>query len=356
MIPKKEFLAKYNIDEAAYKSTKLKWEDLENIYADFITYVDELEETAISIFNRLMKFPGVHSVRYRIKNPEHLIEKIIRKKIDNSKSDINLDNYLNVVTDLIGLRALHLFKEDWNLIHKSILNMWDLNKNPVANYRKGDSEELITFYKEQKCDTKEHKYGYRSVHYILETTPGKRKIFVELQIRTIYEEAWAEIDHTIRYPYDLDNQMFFKFLLILNRLSGSADEMGSFIQLLKKEHSSRESEFISKIKEKESIISDLEKRIEELNIDEKELIELRKDVKKLKSNKPFLINSDLSFLSSSFTDYSSKFSDLTDVSRAFAEASRNIEFPNWKTPLSTIELNTPEPSKKVINKPKKKNN
>ncbi|WP_282075402.1 hypothetical protein [Maribacter aquivivus] len=353
MISKKEFLAKYNIDEAAYKSTKLEWKDLEKIYADYITYVDELEETAISIFNRLMKFPGVHSVRYRIKNSEHLIEKIIRKKIDNSKSDINLDNYLNDVTDLIGLRALHLFKEDWNLIHKSILNMWDLNKNPVANYRKGDSEELITFYKEQKCDTKEHKYGYRSVHYILETTPGKRKIFVELQIRTIYEEAWAEIDHTIRYPYDLDNKVYFKFLLILNRLSGSADEMGSFIQLLKNEQDISEAEFISKINEKESIISDLEKRIEKLNIDEKELKELREDVEKLKRNKPYLLSDNLSLLANAISLPTSNLSELSNLTTTVSESLKGIDFSRFKNQTSPIGLPLQESGEQQIDKPKK---
>jgi len=55
---------------------------------------------------------------------------------------------------------------------------------------------------------------------------------VEIQVRTILEEAWSEIDHTIRYPYGDGKRTLSPCLLFLNRLLGNADEMGSFIKLL----------------------------------------------------------------------------------------------------------------------------
>src|SRR5205085_5434282 len=110
-----------------------------------------------------------------------------------------------------------------------------LKEKPVANYRDGDSVDYKKKFEEVGCDVKEHPFGYRSIHYIVETKPAKKIYFAEIQVRTIFEEAWSEIDHTIRSHYDQDNPVFGQFLLILNRLAGSADEMGTFISFLKSE-------------------------------------------------------------------------------------------------------------------------
>jgi len=285
MLNQLDFLKKYNISEDEFNNTKLDWDELKKIYEDYLIFKEELEPTAIMLFNKLMKSPKVHSVRYRIKDPEHLIEKIIRKKVEDEMSNITFENYKEKITDLIGLRALHLFKEEWEYVNDFITNKWDLKQPPVANYRKGDSEQFIDIFKKKGCEPKEHKYGYRSIHYLIKTKPGKQFHYGEIQVRTIFEEAWAEIDHTIRYPYDLENPIFFQFLLILNRLSGSADEMGSFIQFLKGRLEARENEFNIQMKEKERLISDLESKIEKTNLQEAEIKELKEDIKKLREQK-----------------------------------------------------------------------
>lgn len=281
MIEKDSFLEKYNIDKLEFENTKIVWDDLMLIFKDYLCFKKELEQAAIYLFNTLMLSEKVHSVRYRIKDEEHLIEKIIRKKITENHS-IDLNNYKEEINDLIGLRALHLFKADWLKINGYIIEKFNLFRKPIANYRKGDSEDLIRYFSENGCEPKEHKYGYRSIHYILETQPYKLKLKAEIQVRTIYEEAWAEIDHTIRYPYDLGNILYSEFLLILNRLSGSADEMGSFIQSLKKELLLREIDYGNKIKEKDKIILDLEEKLSKLDIKDKDLNSIKEDLNKLK--------------------------------------------------------------------------
>lgn len=235
ILEQKIFLNKYNIGVQDFKKTHLNWNELVVIYKDYCEEIPKLEASAIYLFNSLMKFSNVHSVRYRIKDAEHVIEKIIRKKILNPKREINIDNYKTELTDLIGLRALHLFKEGWYAIHELITTTWELKKKPIANYRMGDQHEYINEYKENGCEVKQHEFGYRSVHYIIETKPAMKKYFVEIQVRTIFEEAWGEIDHTIRYPYHQDNPIFGEYLLNFNRLAGNADEMGTFILKLKRE-------------------------------------------------------------------------------------------------------------------------
>ncbi len=53
-----------------------------------------------------------------------------------------------------------------------------------------------------------------------------------MQVRTIFEEGWSEIDHKVRYPNFSEEQTTKYFLDIFNRLAGSADEMGSFVKAL----------------------------------------------------------------------------------------------------------------------------
>ena len=90
----------------------------------------------------------------------------------------------------------------------------------------------IDEFKKYKCKTKEHKAGSRSVHYLVAVKTTKQEVIAEIQVRTIFEEAWSEIDHTIRYPHNQDNLLLNEFLAVFNRLAGSADEMGSYIRVL----------------------------------------------------------------------------------------------------------------------------
>ncbi len=279
---KSDFFVKFNIDSEKFDGTSLKWEDLQKIFKDYCKEIPRLEASAIYLFNSLMKTSHVHSARYRVKDAEHVVEKIIRRRITDPQQIITIDNYKHELTDLIGLRALHLFKEDWLSIHKLITSTLDLKEKPIAYYRAGDSVEYNKRFEENGCELKEHPHGYRSVHYIVETKLAKKTFLAQIQVRTIFEEAWSEMDHKIRYPYDQDNPVFSQFLLLLNRLAGSADEMGTFIQYLKTELKNRDDNYKRSILEKDSLIKQLEQKIKELKLKESDLEFLTEGLSKLK--------------------------------------------------------------------------
>ena len=48
----------------------------------------------------------------------------------------------------------------------------------------------------------------------------KTGLCIEVQVRTLFEEAWSEIDHKLRYPYKLSNEMIRSYLEIMNRAAG----------------------------------------------------------------------------------------------------------------------------------------
>ncbi len=237
MLNKDEFLREFSISEEDFLETGLDWKDLEEIYEDYTELVPLLEKKADEFTFKLIDSKAVHSVRRRVKKPTHLIEKIIRKGKKYKEKNINIKNYKEIITDLIGVRVLHLFKEDWIEVHKEILKTWEVAETPQINVRPGDyTKDFLERAKNYlNCDIIIREHGYRSVHYLIENFLEEinDKVFTEMQVRTVFEEAWSEIDHIIRYPYDVNNPILNDYLSIFNRIVGSADEMGTFIKNLK---------------------------------------------------------------------------------------------------------------------------
>lgn len=229
MIELEVFCEKYKINK---NDLPISWGILSEIYQDYTVRTPSLKSIANSIADVLRNNESIHSVKSRVKDPEHLLEKIIRKiqkkKETETNYEINIGNYLNEITDLIGIRVLHLYKDQARIIDKFIRSNWNLAETPTIYFRGGDSESNIEGF-----DCKEHPAGYRSWHYLIETQMLKERQIVEIQVRTIFEEGWSEIDHQLRYPYELDNEVLNEQLLVLNRLAGSADEMVSTIRKTK---------------------------------------------------------------------------------------------------------------------------
>src|SRR5699024_11760279 len=79
---------------------------------DYINHQYDLQNVANLLNEKLKKAPNAHIAHFRVKDSIHLLDKVIRKKEEKDKT-ITKDNYWNEITDLIGIRILHLYKEDW---------------------------------------------------------------------------------------------------------------------------------------------------------------------------------------------------------------------------------------------------
>lgn len=246
LLPKTQFLARYKIKLIEFNTTGLTWDELTKIFNSYCSLKSKLEHTAKAIvdilFSKEAREIGIHSVRYRIKDANGLIEKIIRKKLENPNREINLENYRSEITDLIGIRALHIFKTDIYGIHHFVTEMFQIKEDetPTHYYREGDEEEFVSLCKNIGCKQEKHKKGYRSVHYIVSTCLTKEIYFAEIQVRTIFEEGWSEVDHKIRYSFkNYSSTPFDDNLKNLNRVAGTADEIGSSIKKLEQNEQER---------------------------------------------------------------------------------------------------------------------
>jgi putative GTP pyrophosphokinase len=150
--------------------------------------------------------PHIHSVRWRMKAPDHLEGKLRRKlreyKKKRKKFPITTKNLFVKINDLAGLRILHLYTQQVDAIAKGLQELFEeesytLIEGPTA--RTWDDESR-TFFKSINIKTKRSPSLYTSIHYVIKPN-RKTKYTCEIQVRTLMEEVWGEVDHTINYPH-----------------------------------------------------------------------------------------------------------------------------------------------------------
>lgn len=221
------------------KAAEIDKSVLISIYKDFIKNQEVLKQQAEYFANILHLGEEINSVKRRVKDPLHLLTKIVRKRkeaLEKGKESpylsISVDNYKNIIDDLVGIRAIYLFKENWALVNDFILKNFSVceDRNITINHAIDDD---LSFYVES--DNADRKYNYellerdsryRSTHYIIRgITPHVFNF--ELQTRSILDEAWGEIDHHIRYP-DFENHIDLKRKMsILNGAISGCEELTS---------------------------------------------------------------------------------------------------------------------------------
>ncbi|MBL4930734.1 RelA/SpoT domain-containing protein [Clostridium paridis] len=256
-----KFIKKYPYAKDEIENNYVDLVELNNIYDDYMNFKDNYESQADFISNILRTHNQIHSVKSRVKEPERLIEKIIRKTSDRKEKygegfKFTTENYKNEINDLIGIRAIHIFKQDWESIHEFIQATWKVIEI-TANVRAGDDTKR---FEELGIEIKSRQSGYRSVHYLIEFYPTNQKVIAEIQVRTIFEEGYGEIDHQLRYSHKEIPSILESNLLLFNRIAGSADEMASLINLLSKDLGKIEQKYAQAITEKDEEIKRLKEK------------------------------------------------------------------------------------------------
>jgi len=172
----------------------------------------------------------VHSIRSRLKDPDHLRDKLLRKmgkcKADRRPFNVRPENLLTEVNDLAGVRILHLYTRQIRGIDTSIREIlqeskYELIEGPFA--RTWDDESR-RFFEECGIETQNSPSMYTSVHYVIGSA-SKTKMTAEIQVRTLMEEVWGEVDHTMNYPIPIDSLACSEQLKVLARVTSSASRL-----------------------------------------------------------------------------------------------------------------------------------
>lgn len=174
-------------------------------------------------------FPIIHSIKSRFKDPDHLEKKLYRK-LETGKI-INTDNLFDEITDFIGVRVLHLYQEQFIEINKAIQEKisngdWLLVENPKAMTWDPES---VKFYNQLNIETELRDTFYTSIHYLVKPNNPNAVVCCEIQIRTLFEEIWGEIDHTINYPDATESIACKEQLRVLSKLVSTGTRLADSI-------------------------------------------------------------------------------------------------------------------------------
>jgi len=185
------------------------------------------------------------SLKWRAKEPSHLREKLTRKAneaIGSGKSfDITPENLFDHIPDLAGVRLLHLHMRQLEKIHPLIIKVLQ-DEGYVLKGRKQEAKtwdpEYAEMLKSLGLKVTQDQSFYTSVHYIIKqnrTTPR----LCELQVRTLAEEIWGEVSHTINYPNETDSVACREQIKVLARLVSGCSRLVDSIVLSYEDHCRR---------------------------------------------------------------------------------------------------------------------
>jgi ppGpp synthetase/RelA/SpoT-type nucleotidyltranferase len=155
-------------------------------YASAIPKLESAAKTAERLVSDILVESGLenHQVTSRVKSIASIRSKLRRKNYSNP--DIQL-------TDKIGVRIITFYGSDVSLAEKALRDEFTINKKHSHDKR------FLLGLKE---------FGYRSVHLIAQVKGSRarspqyadlRGIWFEIQVRSILEHAWAEIEHEVIY-------------------------------------------------------------------------------------------------------------------------------------------------------------
>lgn len=188
-------------------------------------------QTVLFFFENNPALKGiVHSVKSRMKDPEHLKDKIQRKL--KSGKIIDENNLFTVVNDLIGVRVLYLYQDQFQLIHNELLKKVDETKDwmfveaPKAYTWDPETRE---YFEKLNIHTEVRDTYYTSVHYVIKPNNELSNITCEIQVRTLFEEIWGEIDHTINYSHQTEIIACKEQLRVLAKLVSTGTRLADSI-------------------------------------------------------------------------------------------------------------------------------
>jgi len=186
--------------------------------------------------------PLIHSSKKREKDPAHLRDKLIRKATEAKKRGkrftITETNLFKKVGDLAGVRLLHIHTDQLALIHPTILKIFQfyeyrLREKPLVYIW---DLERRAFLSELGFNVQIRPKMYTSVHYVIEWAD----FGCEIQVRTLAEELWGEVSHTINYPHETDSIACAQQLAVLARIASGCTRLVDSIFASISEHKARQ--------------------------------------------------------------------------------------------------------------------
>ena len=177
-------------------------QQIKETYQSYTEYFNEIMKKVVEKLQNNVKLSAQPTYKSRVKSFDSYYKKVIRLKPQKVTEKCDLI-YL---TDMMGIRMICAFLEDINLAVEQIQNLFEIKEVEVKG-----------------ADKKFSEFGYESTHVLVgipkefippltgkfeKLKPISAEIVCEIQIRTILQDAWAEVEHELIYktefnPFDI---------------------------------------------------------------------------------------------------------------------------------------------------------
>jgi ppGpp synthetase/RelA/SpoT-type nucleotidyltranferase len=194
--------------------------------SDFLNLAKRIENDLIE--NATLK-AHIHSTKYREKDPDHLRDKLRRKAHQALQNGVRFEivpeNLFQKIDDLAGVRLLHVYREQLRDIDPMIREILKFHKHSFREEPKAFTwdVESESFFRKLGFKVETNPKFYTSVHYIVQ--PHFDGVGCEIQVRTLAEELWGEVSHTINYPHQSESIACREQLAVLARTASSCTRL-----------------------------------------------------------------------------------------------------------------------------------
>lgn len=160
------------------------WKEVILVYTSALHQVQTKLEILNDEFQHVHRYNPIEHIKGRIKTAESIV-----KKLKKNGRESTIENMVQYVNDIAGIRVICSFTSDIYRIAEILRNQKDITVLSEKDY--------ITYPKAS---------GYKSYHMIV-TVPvylSDRTIDakVEIQIRTVAMDFWASLEHKIHYKFE----------------------------------------------------------------------------------------------------------------------------------------------------------
>lgn len=161
-----------------------QWKSVMFLYDSALKEISTKIEILNNEFVHIYNYNPIEHIKSRLKTPDSIV-----KKLKRYGYDVTIDNMVEKLNDIAGIRIICSFTSDIYQIAEMITKQSDVTVLYVKDY--------IKYPKPN---------GYKSYHMVVTIpiylTDGPVDTKVEIQIRTIAMDFWASLEHKIYYKFE----------------------------------------------------------------------------------------------------------------------------------------------------------
>ena len=160
------------------------WKEVMLIYSSALKQISTKLEILNDEFQHVHRYNPIEHIKSRVKTPESIVKKLKKHGYEST-----IQNMVEYVNDIAGIRVICSFTSDIYQIAEMIRNQSDIKVISIKDYIVNPK-----------------KSGYKSYHMLV-TIPvylSDRIVDtkVEIQIRTVAMDFWASLEHKINYKFE----------------------------------------------------------------------------------------------------------------------------------------------------------